>query len=48
MDLYHKKQVENNKTRSSEETGFFSQSQRALDYIYVVNCVIVIDDMKNN
>jgi hypothetical protein len=36
IDLYHKKQVENNKTRSSDKTGFFSQSQRALDCIYVI------------
>jgi hypothetical protein len=36
MDLYHKKQVENNKTRLSDETGFFSQSERALVCIYVI------------
>jgi hypothetical protein len=35
IDLYHEKEVENNKTRSSDKTGFFSQSERALDCIYV-------------
>jgi hypothetical protein len=36
IDLYHEKQVENNKTCSSDKTGFFRQSERALDCIFVI------------
>jgi hypothetical protein len=36
IDIYYEKQVENNKTRSSDKTGFFSQTERALDCIYVI------------
>jgi hypothetical protein len=31
--LYHEKQFENNKTRSSDKAGFYSQSEHALDCI---------------
>ena len=33
IDLYHERQVGNNKTGLSDKTGFFSQSERALDCI---------------
>jgi hypothetical protein len=37
IDLCYEKQVENNKTCSSDKTGFFSQPERALECIYVIN-----------